>query len=91
MKLIFTPISVISGLLAGVLAKKIFERAWALVDDEEPPQPEHREFSRPKLFFALVIEGAIFKLTKGLVNHATRSAFAKLTGSWPGEERPEAE
>jgi hypothetical protein len=91
MKLLFTPISVIAGLLAGLLGTKIFERLWGLIDKEEPPSPEHREFSWPKLVAALLIEGAIFRLVKGLTEHGTRRAFAKGTGSWPGEERPEAE
>ena len=56
MKFVFTPISVIAGLLAGMLGKKIFERLWGLVDDEEPPRPEHREFSWPKLIAALVFD-----------------------------------
>jgi hypothetical protein len=91
MKLLFTPISVIAGVLAGLAGKKIFERLWGLIDDEEPPSPEHRELSWPKLVAALLIEGAIFRLVKGLTEHGARRAFAKGTGSWPGEERPEAE
>ena len=91
MKLLFTPISVTAGLLAGLLGTKIFERLWALIDDEEPPSPEHREFSWPKLIAALLIEGAIFRLVKGLTDHGARRAFAKGTGRWPGEERPECE
>jgi len=91
MKLIFAPISIVLGLIAGSFGKKIFERVWGLVDDEEPPSPEHREFSWPKLIAALVVEGAIFRLVKGLVDHGTRTSFAKLTGAWPGEERPERE
>jgi hypothetical protein len=91
MKLIFAPISIVLGLIAGALGKKIFEQIWGLVDDEEPPKPEHREISWPKLIAALVVEGAIFRLVKGLVDHGTRTSFAKATGSWPGEERPERE
>lgn len=91
MKLVFTPISILAGLLAGLVGKKIFERLWGLVDEEEPPSPEHREFSWPKLIAALLIEGAIFRLVKGLTDHAARRAFAKGTGSWPGEERPQSE
>lgn len=91
MKLIFTPISIVLGLIAGMVGSKIFEKIWGLVDDEEPPKPEHREFSWPKLVGALLVEGAIFKLVKGLVDHGTRTSFARLTGTWPGEERPEAE
>jgi Protein of unknown function (DUF4235) len=91
MKLLFTPVSVIAGVLAGLVGKKIFERLWGLVDDEEPPSPEHREFSWPKLIAALLVEGAIFRLIKGLADHGARRAFAKGTGSWPGEERPRSE
>jgi hypothetical protein len=90
-KLLFTPVSVVAGLLAGLVGTKIFERLWGLIDDEEPPSPEHREFSWPKLITALLIEGAIFRLVKGLTDHGARRVFAKSTGSWPGEERPESE
>ena len=45
MKLIFAPISIVLGLVAGILGKKVFEKLWGLVDDEEPPRPEHRESS----------------------------------------------
>ena len=91
MKFVFTPVSLILGLIAGLVGKKIFEQLWGLVDEEEPPRPEHREFAWPKLIAALVVEGAIFRLIKGLTDHGARRAFAKGTGSWPGEERPEKE
>jgi hypothetical protein len=91
MKLIFAPFSIALGLIAGLLGKKIFDQIWGLIDDVEPPKPEHREFSWPKLIAALAVEGAIFRLVKGLVDHASRTSFAKVTGTWPGEERPEAE
>jgi hypothetical protein len=91
MKLIFAPISIVLGILAGVLGRKAFETAWGVFDEEEPPDPQHREIAWPKLIAALAIEGAIFRLVKGLVDHGSRSSFAKLTGRWPGEEAPEPE
>ena len=91
MKVIFTPISIVIGLIAGIAGRKIFEQVWGLIDEEEPPRPEHREFSWPKLIAALAVEGAIFRLVKGLVDHGTRTTFARATGAWPGEERPERE
>lgn len=91
MRLIFAPFSIVLGLIAGQVGKKIFEQVWGLIDDEEPPSPRHRQLAWPKLISALLIEGAIFRLVKGLVDHATRTSFAKLTGSWPGEEAPEPE
>jgi hypothetical protein len=91
MKFLFTPVSIVAGLIAGMLGKKIFERLWSLVDEEEPPKPEHRQFSWPKMIAALAVEGAIFSLVKGLTDHAARTSFAKATGTWPGEEAPETE
>ena len=88
MKFIFTPVSIVLGLLAGVVGQKVFEKLWSLVDDEEPPSPEHREFSWPKLVAALLVEGAIFRLVKGLTDHGARLTFAKATGTWPGDESP---
>lgn len=91
MKFVFTPISLALGLLAGLVGKKIFEKLWGLVDDEEPPRSEHRDFSWPKLIAALIFEGAIFRLVKGLTDQGARRTFAKATGSWPGEEEPQPE
>jgi hypothetical protein len=91
MKFLFMPISITAGLIAGLIGKKIFDQVWGLIDDEEPPQPKHREFEWPKLLAALVIEGAIFRIIKGLTDHGARRTFARLTGAWPGEEAPEPE
>jgi hypothetical protein len=89
MKIVFLPFSIIGGILAGLIAKKTFDVAWRLVDEEEAPEPEHREISWPKLLAALAIEGAIFRAVRGLVDRASRIGFFRLTGSWPGEEEPD--
>jgi hypothetical protein len=89
MKLIFAPIGIVSGLLAGWLAQKAFERVWSLFDEDEAPEPDQRDASLPKLVGALAVEGAVFRLTKGLVDRGTRGGFARLTGTWPGEKAPD--
>jgi Protein of unknown function (DUF4235) len=88
-KLLFIPFSVVGGLIAGFLGKKLFEQAWGVIDDEEPPEAEHREVSIAKVLLAAALEGAIFRAVRALVDHQSRRAF--LTGSWPGEEAPEPE
>lgn len=90
MKILFAPIGIVTGLLAGIAAQKAFERLWALVDDEEPPAPDQREVSIAKLIVALLVEGAIFRLVKGITDHAVRGGVTRLTGRWPGEDRAEA-
>jgi Protein of unknown function (DUF4235) len=90
-KIMFIPVSVLGGFAAGFVGKKIFEQIWGMIDSEEPPDPKHRETTWPKLLAALALEGAIFRAIRGLFDHGARLAFAKTTGAWPGEERPEPE
>jgi hypothetical protein len=89
MKVVFIPVSILGGLLAGFIGQKAFDAIWGKVDDQEPPQPENREISIGKLAVALIIEGAIFRLVKGLFDHAARRGFARMTGAWPGDEQPD--
>jgi hypothetical protein len=91
MKFAFTPLSIGLALIAGQLSKKLFDVVWSKFDDEEAPRPKHRDVPLIKTAIALVIEGAIFRLVRGLTDHGARHAFAGVTGTWPGEERPDPE
>ncbi len=90
-RLLFTPFAIVAGLIAGFAGRIAFERVWSLIDDQEPPEPEHREVSMPKLIIASVLQGAIFTAVRSLAEHGARRAFQRWTGAWPGEPRPEAE
>ncbi len=88
-KIFFLPISIVSGLLAGQIGKRLFAMIWGIVDDQEAPKAQHRQVDYRKLVAALLIEGALFALIRGLVDHGARHGYARLTGAWPGEEEPE--
>ncbi len=90
-RLLFVPFSLVGGLLAGFFGRKIFDQVWGLIDEEEPPDGSHRDVSWWKLLLAAAIQGAIFRAVKEAVDHASRRAFMRATGSWPGEEEPEPE
>jgi len=85
-RLLFMPVKSASGLLAGALATRAFERAWRVLDRERPPGPDQRWAPGPKLMLALALEGAIFRGVRASVDHASRLAFRRVTGLWPGEE-----
>ncbi len=89
MKVIFTPFSIVLGLVAGQVGKKIFERVWAVIDEEEPPDSKHREGSWAKMIVSAAVQGAIFRVTKSLVDRGARTGFLNLTGTWPGQEQLE--
>lgn len=88
MKVIFFPFAKASGVLSGLLSRRLFGAVWGAIDDREPPRASDRRAQIGKLALALALEGALFRLVSGLVDHGTRSGFASLTGTWPGEKEP---
>lgn len=69
MTLVFKPIGLLSGILAGLIGKKLFGLLWGLVDDQGPPEPKYRRIALGKLAGALILEGAIFRLARGFAEH----------------------
>ncbi|MGI8438801.1 MAG: DUF4235 domain-containing protein [Thermoleophilaceae bacterium] len=88
-RLLFAPLSIVVGLLGALVGSRVFHVVWGAIDEEEPPDPAHRVVSWPKLLFASAVQGAIFRMSRTLVDHSARRAFYGLTGSWPGAERPD--
>jgi hypothetical protein len=90
-KLLFAPFSITGGIIAGFIGKKLFDQVWGLIDEEEPPDGSVRRASWAKLIVATALEGAIFRATKAAFDRGARSGFLRLTGSWPGDEKPKPE
>jgi hypothetical protein len=91
MRLVYKPIGIVLGLIAGFISRKLFDRLWALIDREDPPKPTTRETTWPKVLAAAAVEGVTFKVTRAAVDRAGAKGFASLTGAWPGEKRPDPE
>jgi hypothetical protein len=90
-KLLFIPVSLGGGLVAGLVSKKVFDQVWGLFDEEEPPNSKHRDIDWRKLLLAAAVQGAIFRAMREASDHYTRRAFARTTGTWPGKEHPDEE
>ena len=90
-KLLFIPVSIGGGLVAGFVSKKVFDQVWGLIDEEEPPDSKHRDIDWRKLLLAAAVQGAIFRAVREASDHYSRRAFARTTGTWPGEEHPDAD
>ena len=89
MKLVYKPVGILLGIVAGLISKKLFEQLWALIDDEEPPKPTTERTTWPKVLGSAALEGLTFRVTRAAVDRAGAQGFSSLTGVWPGEERPD--
>jgi hypothetical protein len=87
-KILFAPFSIVSGLIAGLLARKLFQGAWSLVDDEEdgPPEPGDRDAPMAKIVLGAILQAGVFAGVRALIDRYARKTFYGLFGAWPGEK-----
>jgi hypothetical protein len=91
MKVLYRPIGLVLGLLAGLAGKRIFDFAWTKIDDEDPPKGTTQQAPWGKVLAAAALQGVIFKTTRVVVDRYGAKGWTYLTGSWPGEKRPDRE
>jgi hypothetical protein len=89
MRLLYKPFGIVFGIVAGLLSKKLFERVWGLIDEEEPPEATTRQTTWPKVLGAAAVQGITFKVTRAAVDRAGARGFERVTGVWPGEKNPD--
>ncbi len=89
MKLIYKPIGIVLGILAGLLGRRIFNFAWSRIDDEDPPKPTTEAAPWSKVLAAAALQGMIYRITRVVVDREAARGWAYLTGVWPGEKRPD--
>lgn len=85
-KIVYRPIGLAGGILAGVVSGAIFKTVWKEVTHrEDAPDALQSEYSTKEVLVAAAIQGAIFAVTKAAIDRAGANGFTKLTGSWPGD------
>jgi hypothetical protein len=89
MGLIYKPFGIVLGILAGLLGKRVFNFVWQKVDEEDPPKATTQETSWPKIVAAAALQGVIFRTTRVVIDRYGAIGWHYLTGSWPGEKRPD--
>jgi hypothetical protein len=85
-KIVYRPIGLIGGILAGTVSGIIFKQIWKqIADEEEAPDALQSEYSMREVVLAAALQGAIFAATKAAIDRAGARGFTKLTGAWPGD------
>jgi hypothetical protein len=86
MKLLYKPIGIVSGVLAGLVAGAVFNEIWKLVKDEDDT-PDAKDKSRgwTEVIAAAAVQGAVFGGVKAAVDRAGATGFERVTGVWPGK------
>ena len=86
MKFVYKPFALIVGLLAGILSKKVFEKIWGAIADEDPSDPDDRDATWTEVLISAAVSGVIVKVVQALVRRGGALGFERATGFWPGDE-----
>ena len=86
---IYKPFGLVLSLLAGLAGKRIFNFVWTKIDDEDPPKATTEEAPWGKIIIAAAVQGVVFKVTRVVVDRYGARGWSYLTGTWPGEKRPD--
>lgn len=91
-KLLYKPMSLLASVLGGMLAGVIFKRLWKLAarDDDAPKATDARR-DWWEVLVAAALQGAVYAVVKAAVDRGTAEGTRKLTGVWPGENGGRAE
>jgi hypothetical protein len=86
-KLLYKLSTMVVSVLSGMLAGAIFKRVWMVAagEDEAPTATDVRRGWR-EVLTAAALQGAIFSLVRAVVDRATAEGARKLTGEWPGDD-----
>jgi hypothetical protein len=88
-KFLYKPFGVMVSVLGGILAGMIFKRTWrAVAGDDDTPNATDRQRGWGEIITAAALEGALFGAVKAAVDRAGATGFARVTGSWPGDDEP---
>jgi hypothetical protein len=83
-KILYKPVGIVGGILAGAVAGAIFKRTWKLIEhDDTPPHPRDEDRRWAEILLAATIQGAIFAAIKAAVDRGGATAMRRATGAWP--------
>lgn len=84
-KLLYKPLSLLISVLSGVLAGAIFKKVWQLAaGEDEAPEATDAQRGWREVLLAATLQGAIFALVKAAVDRGAAEGTRKLLGVWPG-------
>lgn len=86
MKALYRPFGMLASVLGGVLAGALFKKIWkAVTDEEEAPAAKQGQHGWKEILPAAALQGAVFGFVKAAVDRGGLKGFEKLTGVWAGD------
>jgi len=86
-KLLYKLVNLIASMLGGLLAGLIFKRVWKIIGPgDDAPKPTDERPGWGEILLAATLQGAIFAVVKAAVDRGAAEATHKLIRIWPDDE-----
>jgi Protein of unknown function (DUF4235) len=87
-KALYRPVGWVCSVVPGVLAGVVFKRLWRRTthgDHDKAPSALQSEYGMREILLAATLQGAIAGGVKALIDRNGARAFQHWTGEWPGD------
>lgn len=79
-KSLFKPLSIVSSVMGGIIAGKIFTEIWQRVNpDDEEPDPQDLSRSLREVMIAAAVRGLIVGVVRAALARGQAKGFAAIT------------
>jgi hypothetical protein len=87
MKLLSKAAGMVVSVLGGMLARSLFKKIWqTATGEEDAPRPTDARRGWGEILLAAALQGAIFAVVQAALDRGTAEGASKLTGVWPGDD-----
>ena len=87
MKLLNKGVGMVVSVLGGMLARALFRKIWkTATGEEDAPKPTDARRGWGEILLAAALQGAIFAVVQAALDRGTAEGTSKLTGVWPGDD-----
>jgi Protein of unknown function (DUF4235) len=85
-KLLYRPLSLLVSVVGGIVAGALFKKIWqGVAGEDEAPKPGQADRGWKEVATAAVLQGAVTGGVSALVDRGSLRGFEKVTGVWAGE------
>ena len=86
LKILYKPIGILVSVLGGVVAGVLFKRIWKLAaHEDDAPDATDAQRGWGEVLVAATLHGAICALVKAATDRGAATVTRKFTGFWPGK------
>jgi hypothetical protein len=86
-KILYRPVGLVSSVIGGVVAGQLFKRVWKKAtpaDVDAAPTALESRYGVGQVVAAAAVQGAVFAAVKAAVDRGGARLFQRWTGEWPG-------